>query len=68
MWQFAFSVSVEGVGKARRSVKHRVEGDQVHKGGRCRAGQELICSHQGSQLWYIEPHKGAIIVRYVLYP
>lgn len=71
MWQFAFSVSLEG-GEGTEDCKVHVEGDQVysqlHKGGHCRAGQELFCSHQGSQLWYKEPHKGAIIVRFVLYP
>lgn len=54
MWHFAFSVSLEGA-EGTEECKG-VEGDQVytqlHKGGHCRAGQGLICSHQGSQLWH----------------
>lgn len=66
MWQFAFSVSLEG-GEGTEECKAPVEGDQVSKGGHCRAWQELFCSHQGSQqLWYKEPHKETIIVRFVL--
>jgi len=68
MWQFAFNVLWKHVGKTQLSVKHHVEGDQTyyrtHRGGHCRTGQLFICSHQGSQLWYKEPHKQEIIVRY----